>query len=69
VSSVFVGVIFLVVAGGVYHHNTVSHDTQIIFPTLSPDQTVAVLCGIGLVLVVSGALRWLRGQPPVDDDA
>lgn len=67
-SSVLTGLVFLLVAAGVYHHNTVSHDSQVIFPTLSPDETVAVLGGIGVFLIASGAFRWLRRQPPPPGD-
>ncbi|MCO4772693.1 MAG: hypothetical protein KDA24_21860 [Deltaproteobacteria bacterium] len=63
-SNVFVGIVFLCVGAGVYHFNTQSHDRQIIFPTLTPDQTVAALFGIGVVMVCVGALRWIFGSKP-----
>lgn len=68
--SVLVGIVFLCVGAGVYHHNTESHDSQIIFPSLSPDQTVAVLFGLGVLMVCVGAVRWLTSQKsqPEEDE-
>jgi len=62
VAPVLVGIIFLCVGAGVYHHNTQSHDSQIIFSGLSPDQTVAALFGLGVLMVCVGAVRWLTSQ-------
>jgi hypothetical protein len=59
VIPVLVGLIFLGVGAGVYHHNTQSHDSQIILAGLTPDQTVAALFGLGVLLVCVGAARWL----------
>ncbi len=59
-TSVLVGLIFLAAGAGVYHHNTNSHDTQIVFPMLSPDQTVAALFGLGVLMIAAGAVRWLK---------
>lgn len=59
---VLVGIIFACVGAGVYHFNTQSHDSQIIFPSLTPDQTVAALFAIGALMVASGAVRWLKGS-------
>ena len=65
---VLVGIIFLCAGAGVYHFNTQSHDQQLIFPNLSPDQTVAVLFGIGVLMVCVGAVRWLRTEDAPDED-
>ena len=66
---VLVGLIFLGVGAGVYHHNTQSHDSQIIFAGLNPDQTVAALFGIGVLMVCVGAVRWLsRGEDEPEDE-
>lgn len=57
-----VGILFMCVGAGVYHFNTQSHDSQIIFPSLTPDQTVAALFAIGVLMVASGAVRWIKGS-------
>jgi len=54
------GLVFLLVGGGVYHFNTNSHDTQVVFPGMNPDQTVAALLGMGVLMLAVGAMRWLR---------
>ncbi len=53
------GLVFLLVGGGVYHFNTHSHTGQVVFPGLTPDQTVAVLLGMGVLMLAVGAGRWL----------
>jgi len=53
------GLVFLLVGGGVYHFNTHSHDVQVVFPGMNPDQTVAALLGMGVLLLAVGAGRWL----------
>lgn len=60
-----IGLVFLLVGGGVYHFNTHSHGEQIVFPNMTPDQTVAALLGLGVLMLAVGAGRWLfqnRGE-------
>lgn len=53
------GLVFLLVGGGVYHFNTHSHGVQVVFPGMNPDETVAALLGMGVLLLAVGAARWL----------
>ena len=61
------GLVFLLVGGGVYHFNTHSHGEQVVFPGLSPDQTVAALLGMGVLMLAVGAARWLRAHGGEED--
>lgn len=65
---VLVGVIFLCAGAGVYHFNTQSHDGQVVFPNLTPDQTVAALFGMGVLMVCVGAVRWLKSQGAPEEE-
>tara|TARA_Y100001968_G_scaffold312461_1_gene335651 strand:- start:703 stop:933 length:231 start_codon:yes stop_codon:yes gene_type:complete len=63
-----VGTVFLLVGALVYTYNTESPDSKIVFRVehdhrvwgVGEDATAAILLGIGVLLLASGALRWLR---------
>lgn len=68
------GVIFLLAGAGVYAYNTESHDSKIVLGRFGlpfgETETVAILLGIGVLLMLVGGVQWLRrrGDAPAADD-